>query len=112
MEMREGGAKEEAKLSEFQEEIVQLAAVLNGDHRKDIYPDKLVENMTVAEAAKYAQDGFKKFLNECEKARASGVDEEEIVECPTSPGPSSSSSSSPPNKSFVHKIFSCLICSD
>lgn len=105
MELREGGPKEDAKLSEFQEEIVQLAAVLNGDHRKDIYPNKLVENMTVAEAAKYAQEGFKKFLNECEKARASGVNEEEIVECATSPPLSS------PKKSFVHKIFSCLICS-
>lgn len=108
MELRESGPKEDAKLSDFQEEMVQLAAVLNGDHRKDIYPDKLVENMTVAVGANYVQEGFKKFLNECEKARASGVDEEEIVECATSPPLSSSSH----NKSFVHKIFSCLICSD
>ncbi|KAG2726056.1 hypothetical protein I3760_01G094100 [Carya illinoinensis] len=108
VELRESGPKEDAKLSDFQEEMVQLAAVLNGDHRKDIYPDKLVENMTVAVGANYVQEGFKKFLNECEKARASGLDEEEIVECATSPPLSSSSH----NKSFVHKIFSCLICSD
>ncbi|KAL4199720.1 hypothetical protein AMTRI_Chr03g52650 [Amborella trichopoda] len=29
------------KLSEFQRELVQLAAQLNGNHNKDIYPDKL-----------------------------------------------------------------------
>jgi phospholipase C len=81
--LRETGPQEEAKLSEFQEELVQLAAVLNGDHRKDIYPDKLVENMTVGEAAKYVQEAFKKFQDECAKARESGVDEDEIVVCAT-----------------------------
>ena len=102
VKLRDAGPAEEATLSEFQEELVQLAAVLNGDHRKDTYPDKLVENMTVAEAAKYVKDGFKKFLDECDKARASGVSEDEIVVCATSPSSSS--------KSFAHKMFSCLIC--
>lgn len=102
VKLREAGPQEEAKLSEFQEELVQLAAVLNGDHRKDIYPDKLVENMTVGQAAKYVQDAFKTFQDECVKARESGRDEEEIVVCATA--------SSAPSKSIVHKIFSCLIC--
>lgn len=102
VKLRDAGPAEEAKLSDFQEELVQLAAVLNGDHRKDTYPDKLVENMTVAEAAKYVKGGFKKFLDECDKARASGVSEDEIVVCATSPSSSSNT--------FAHKMFSCLIC--
>ncbi|KAL0008282.1 hypothetical protein SO802_009784 [Lithocarpus litseifolius] len=100
VKLRDAGPPDQAKLSEFQEELVQLAAVLNGDHRKETYPDKLVENMTVAEAAKYVKDAFKTFLDECDKARASGVSEDEIVVCP--PNPSS--------KSIASKLFSCLIC--
>ncbi|KAI3911203.1 hypothetical protein MKX01_003459 [Papaver californicum] len=34
-------AEENVKLSEFQEELVQMAATLNGDCYKDVYPDKL-----------------------------------------------------------------------
>ncbi|KAF3958725.1 hypothetical protein CMV_016391 [Castanea mollissima] len=100
VKLRDAGPPDAAKLSEFQEELVQLAAVLNGDHRKETYPDKLVENMTVVEAAKYVKDAFKTFLDECDKARASGVSEEEIVVCATSPS----------SKSLASKLFSCLIC--
>ncbi|KAB1220028.1 Non-specific phospholipase C3 [Morella rubra] len=100
--LRDVAPKDEGKLSEFQEELVQLAAVLNGDHRKDTYPDKLVENMTVAEAAKYVQVAFKKFKDECEKAREGGADEDEIVVCATNASSSS--------KSIVHKLVSCFIC--
>ncbi|XP_030962379.1 non-specific phospholipase C4-like [Quercus lobata] len=100
VKLRDDGPPDEAKLSEFQEELVQLAAVLNGDHRKETYPDKLVENMTVAEAAKYVTDAFKTFLDECDKARASGVSEDEIVVCATNSS----------SKSIASKLFSCLIC--
>ncbi|KAM1578225.1 non-specific phospholipase C3-like [Malus sylvestris] len=103
MKLREAVSKDGAKISDFQEELVQLAAALNGDHRKDIYPHKLVENMTVSEAVKYCEEAFNKFLHECEKARESGTDESEIVVCATSPTP-------PSTKSFAQKIFSCLVC--
>lgn len=103
MKLREAGSKDDAKISDFQEELVQLAAALNGDHRKDIYPHKLVENMTVSEAHKYVEGAFKKFQDECQKARENGTDESEIVVCATSPTP-------PSTKSFAHKIFSCLVC--
>ncbi|GKV07482.1 hypothetical protein SLEP1_g19257 [Rubroshorea leprosula] len=95
-------ANERAPLSEFQEELVQLAAVLKGDHKKDIYPHKLVENMTVAEGVKYVEEAFLAFCDECHKAKERGADESEIVvlTCPPSPKP----------RSFAHKIFSCLIC--
>ncbi|CAL8119945.1 unnamed protein product [Prunus armeniaca] len=103
MKLRETAPIEGAKLSDFQEELVQLAAALNGDHRKDIYPNKLVENISVVEALKYVEAAFEKFSDACEKARESGADESEIVVCETSPSP-------PHHKSFAQRIFSCLVC--
>lgn len=86
---------------------MQLGAVLNGDHAKDIYPDKLVEGMTVAEAAKYCNDAFKRFLEECENCRKNGADGSHIVVVkPTNDEP-------PPKKktSFASKMFACFTCS-
>jgi len=74
VKLRRTAAAEQAPLSEFQEELVQLAAVLNGDHTKDSYPHKLVEGMTVAEAARYCVDAFKAFRDECEKCKKRGED--------------------------------------
>ncbi|XXG78036.1 hypothetical protein AAC387_Pa08g2063 [Persea americana] len=104
--LRLGEAKEEKKLSEFQEELVQMAAVLNGDHRNDIYPKKQVANMTVGDAVKYTQDAFKTFLVACENRRKNGADESEIVV------PASFPARSPyvkKNYSFASKIFACLV---
>lgn len=53
---------------------MQLAAVLNGDHTKDIYPDKLVEEMTVAEAAEYATKAFNNYHAKCEQCITEGMD--------------------------------------
>lgn len=103
MKLRVGEAKEGAKLSEFQEELVQMAAVLNGDHKKDIYPQKLVEDMKVSDAVKYVENAFKKFCDECERAKESGADGSEIVVLAKPPTHTTS-------KSFVQKLFSCLVC--
>lgn len=103
VKLRETTSKDGAKMSDFQEEVVQLAAAINGDHRKDIYPNKLVEKMSVSKAVSYVEASFKKFSDECEKARESGADESEIVVCATSLG-------SPSPKSFAKKMFSCLVC--
>lgn len=101
--LRAGAAKEDAKLSDFQQELVQMAAVLKGDHhKKDLYPNKLVKNMTVAEGARYVEDAFKTFWDEFEKAMERGVDESEILVLPK---PKSS-------KSFRRKIRSCLACNN
>ncbi|XP_039122562.1 LOW QUALITY PROTEIN: non-specific phospholipase C4-like [Dioscorea cayenensis subsp. rotundata] len=67
--MRKTDAAEEANLSDFQKELVQLAATLNGDHKKDIYPNKLVENMTVAQGAQYSKDSLKVFWNDNENVK-------------------------------------------
>ncbi|KAJ1427859.1 Phosphoesterase [Sesbania bispinosa] len=103
IKLRETAANEEAKLSEFQEELVQLAATLNGDHRKSTYPNKLTENISVSEAVKYCENAFRTFLNECEKARQSGVDTSEIVHC-------ARPHMAPQSKTFFHKLLSCLTC--
>lgn len=109
--LRDREAKEDGKLSEFQEELVQLAATLNGDCKKDVYPNKLVENMTVSDAAQYCHSAFDYFLKECEKAKHTGVDENQIVVCASTSLPTTTTAetrSSP--RSFVQKIFSCLVC--
>lgn len=101
--LREFNAREEANLSDFQEGLVHLAAVLNGEHKEEIYPRKLVEGMMVSQAARYVEDAFQKFVEECEKARESGVDESEVFVFPKLPTNSTS-------KNFIEKLFSCLIC--
>lgn len=108
VKLREAEAKEDAKLTDFQQELVQMAATLCGDHKKDIYPDKLVENMTVAQAVEYVHNAFKKFLDECERARRSGADESHICVPgdPLTPGPAAEKS----KKSFASLFFSCVAC--
>ncbi|XP_043715292.1 non-specific phospholipase C4-like [Telopea speciosissima] len=105
VKMREAVAKEDAKLNDFQQILVQLAATLNGDHRKDIFPDKLIENMTVGGAVEYCGDAMKKFLEACEQAKKNGTDESEIVVCSTL-----STTQRQPSKTILHKMFSCFSC--
>ncbi|KAD4982591.1 hypothetical protein E3N88_19262 [Mikania micrantha] len=101
-QMRQDEANEEAKLTELQEELVQLGAVLKGDHKVSSYPDKLVENMKVSEGVEYVEIAFKKFRDDCEKARSEGKDDSYIV-CDgdvTTAG----------WKAFAKKMFSCFVC--
>jgi phospholipase C len=102
--LRQSGAKEEVEISDFQKEMVQLAAVLNGDYTKDIYPDKLVEGMTVAEAAQYVIDAYNVFREECEKCIKAGMDGSHI------PILEKKKRDDQPSKSRVWKIFACLGC--
>lgn len=102
--MREAEAQEEAKLTEFQAEMVQMSAVLCGDYMNKSYPNKLVEGMTVAKAADYVHNAFKKFLDEGEKAIQSGAHESTIlIPRPAERAPRKS-------KSFASKFFSCIVC--
>ncbi|KZV21803.1 hypothetical protein F511_02961 [Dorcoceras hygrometricum] len=100
VKMREVEPNEEADLSEFQQELVQLCAVLKGDHAKDIFPHKIVKDMTVVEAVNYMDVAFQKFLDDCDEAEKNGADESHIV-CLTEPGKT---------KTFKQKLFSCLVC--
>ncbi|XP_051146999.1 non-specific phospholipase C4-like isoform X2 [Andrographis paniculata] len=112
--LREAEAQEEAKLSEFQEEMVQMSAVLCGDHKKDDFPRGIVDGMTVARGAEYVNSAFKKFLNECEKGKNKGADESTICIPGWDDQQENSStakmSETKPSRSFASKFFSCLVC--
>ncbi|GAB4859959.1 NPC intracellular cholesterol transporter 1 [Ancistrocladus abbreviatus] len=76
--LRPWGPKEDAKLSEFQVELIQLASQLNGDYILNKYPD-IGKNMTVGEANKYAEDAVRRFLEAGRAALRAGADESAIV---------------------------------
>lgn len=96
VKVREAEAKEEADLSDFQEELVQMASVLSGDQEKG------VEEMNVKDGVNYVKKAFQKFLDECDKARLNGADESTI--CIPTPN------DQPNSKSFASKLFSCIVC--
>ncbi|XP_010258490.1 PREDICTED: non-specific phospholipase C4-like [Nelumbo nucifera] len=84
LKLQLGDANERANLSEFQAELVRVAATLKRDYKKDIYPEKLVVDMTVKDAAAYCEDAFKKFLEGCGNAQ-NGAGESKIILLPASP---------------------------
>lgn len=112
--LREFDPKEDGKLSEFQEELVEMAAVLCGDHHnnKGIFPHKLTEGMSVVSAAEYVQNAFNKFLQEYEKLKENGADENTIISIPSQPTPTNKKNKQKPSTSpsFASKFFSCLVC--
>ncbi|KAJ4979714.1 hypothetical protein NE237_010494 [Protea cynaroides] len=79
VKIREGEAKEDAQLSEFQQELLQLAAVLKGEDILTSYPEKIGKNMTVKEGSQYMDDAVKRFFEAGLLAKEMGVDEEQIV---------------------------------
>lgn len=95
-------------ISEFQAELVQLAAALNGDHAREDYPEKLVEGMTVPEAVSYCNDAFKAFRDECERCKSCGMDGSHV---PILPLPAPPAPPAPEKKnSFPSKILACFAC--
>ncbi|XP_059625004.1 non-specific phospholipase C2 [Cornus florida] len=79
VQIRQGGAKEDAKLSEFQQEMLQLAAALKGDDILTSYPKNIGKEMTVKEGKEYMEDAVKRFLEAGLAAKRMGVDGENIV---------------------------------
>ncbi|KAK9224802.1 hypothetical protein WN943_009840 [Citrus x changshan-huyou] len=78
--IRQGEANENAKLSEFQQELMQLAAVLKGDHVLTSFPDNIGKDMTVKEGKEYMEDAVKRFFDAGLQALKMGVDVEQIVQ--------------------------------
>lgn len=76
--LRSRGPEEDAKLSEFQVELIQLASQLNGDHVLNAYPN-IGKNMTVGEANKYAEDAVKRFLEAGRAALRAGANDSAVV---------------------------------
>ncbi|KAJ1276094.1 hypothetical protein BS78_05G187900 [Paspalum vaginatum] len=87
--LRATEAEEQRGISDFQAELVQLGAALNGDHATEDYEtDRLLEGMTVAEASEYCTGAFARFREECLRCQERGMDGSHVPELP--PPPSSS----------------------
>ncbi|XP_068309322.1 non-specific phospholipase C6-like [Pyrus communis] len=78
--LRKTEAKEDGNLSEFQGEVVQLAAVLNGDHFLSSYPDEMSTKMSVREAHEYVKGAVSRFIRASKEAINLGADESAIVD--------------------------------
>lgn len=76
--LRPRGPKEDARLSEFQVELIQLASQLNGDYMLNTYPD-IGKSMTVGEANRYAEDAIERFLEAGRAALRTGANESAMV---------------------------------
>ena len=84
--LRTTEAKEDSRLSEFQGEVVQLAAVLNGDHFLSSFPDEMSKKMNVKEAHEYVRGAVLRFIRASKGAIKLGADQSVIVDmrsCPT-----------------------------
>jgi phospholipase C len=80
VKIRNTEANEEAKLTEFQQELLQLAAVLKGDHVFTSYPEKIGKEMNVRQGKEYIDDAVKRFFEAGLYAKRMGVDQEQIVQ--------------------------------
>ena len=80
VKIRQGEPKENGKLSEFQQELIQLAAVLKGDNVFTSYPDAVGKDMTVKQGKDYMEDAVRRFLEAGRYAKKMGVSEEHIVQ--------------------------------
>ncbi|ERN09859.1 hypothetical protein AMTRI_Chr06g194010 [Amborella trichopoda] len=77
--MRSTEAKEDAKLTEFQREITQLASVLNGDHFLSSFTSEMSEKMTVKGAHEYVNGAVSRFMEASKEAIQLGADESATV---------------------------------
>ena len=78
--LRTTEAKEDSGLSEFQGEVVQLAAVLNGDHFLSSFPDEMSKKMNVKEAHEYVRGAVLRFIRASKEAIKLGADQSAIVD--------------------------------
>lgn len=78
--LRKTEANEKSGLSEFQSEVVQLAAVLNGDHFLSSFPNEISGKMTVKEAHDYTRGAVSRFIRASKEAIKLGADESAIVD--------------------------------
>lgn len=78
--LRSIDAKEDGGLSEFQSEVVHLAAVLNGDHFLSSFPDEISKKMSVKEAHEYTKGAVSRFIRASKEAIKLGAQESAIVD--------------------------------
>ncbi|GLU12693.1 hypothetical protein SLE2022_293550 [Rubroshorea leprosula] len=80
MPLRTTEVNEESELSEFQGELVQLGAVLTGDHFLSSFPGEMSKKMTVRQAHEYVRGSVSRFLRASKEAIKLGADESAIVD--------------------------------
>lgn len=78
--LRQTEVDEGRGLSEFQSEVVQLAAILNGDHFLSSFPDEMSKKMTVKKAHNYVRGAVSRFITASKEAINLGADESAIVD--------------------------------
>lgn len=85
MKIRGGEAKEDAKLSEFQQELLQLAGVLHGEDIEGNDFEKIKKEMTVKEGDAYMESSLRRFLRAGLNAKRMGLDGDQIIITTPSP---------------------------
>ncbi|XP_040986204.1 non-specific phospholipase C6 [Juglans microcarpa x Juglans regia] len=78
--LRTTEAKEDSELSEFQSEVVQLAAVLNGDHFLSSFPNEMTSKMNVKAAHDYVKGAVARFTRASKEAIKLGAEQSAIVD--------------------------------
>lgn len=78
--LRRTETDEKKGLSEFQSEVVQLAAVLNGDHFLSSIPDDVGKKMNVKQAHDYVRGAVSRFLRASREAIKLGAHKSTIVD--------------------------------
>ena len=79
--LRRTEADESRALSEFQGEVVQLAAVLNGEHRLSTFRGgDAGKKMSVKEGEEYVKGAVSRFIRASKEAVKMGADESAIVD--------------------------------
>ena len=68
------------KLTEFQQELLQVGAVLKGENVFTSFPDKVGKGMNVRQGKEYIDDVVKCFFEAGLYAKKMGGDEEQIVQ--------------------------------
>ncbi|KAL6584214.1 Non-specific phospholipase C6 [Orobanche minor] len=77
--VRRTEADENRGLSEFQDELVQLAAVLNGDHFLSSFPNDMAKKMNIREAHEYVRGAVSRFIRAGKEATKLGAEPSTIV---------------------------------
>lgn len=80
VKIRNSPANENAKLTEFQQELMQLAAVMKGDNILTSYPEAIGKDMNVKEGRQYMKEAVRRFFEAGRLAKRMGVSEDQIVQ--------------------------------
>eukprot|EP00253_Pinus_taeda_P001155 PITA_01155 len=77
--LRQTGAQEDKKMSEFQKELLLLAGILKGDNTLNGYVEEIAKKMSVREGNNYIDDAVKSFFEAARLAQMLGAPDDEIV---------------------------------